>query len=126
MSRRTGPTVRGVCRDGRPRVFVGRKPKLAEARPVASRLLTLPDQDRGGFVSVSTAEQTRLYPIAGGLFPGVGLSSEQLDRIDVQLDYFDAANEDAHGRLPHDPGYGSRLVLVPALPPEPVELRRAA
>lgn len=115
MSKRTGPAVRGTKKDGSPRVYEGQLPKLAHARPMTDQFIVVAG---GAFVSVQTAERTELFPVAGGAFPGRGLTCEQLHRIDIGLDYYDAANEDAHGRLPHQPGYGSPLVLVPDPPAE--------
>jgi hypothetical protein len=107
-------------------VYVGRKEKLVTQRPWQQRILTIaPGQS--GFVSVMTAEHVEVYPIAGGAFPSAGVSQEGLRALDVGLDYMDAANEDAHGRLPHQAGYGSPLSLVPELPSRaPVQDRRAA
>jgi hypothetical protein len=102
----TGPTVKGTKKDGSPRVYVG---KLAKTRQptICEYLLTVAGP---AHMSFRTAERFELVSFAE-------LGTDRLRELEVHLDYFDAANEDAHGRLPHEPGYGSHLALVP----EPTE-----
>ncbi len=113
-SKRTGPTVRGTKKDGCPRVFVGRKEKLKTGWSFEQKLLTIVGP---AHVSVLTASGQQLYSFDD-------LSPSAHRALAVGLDYYDAANEDAHGRLPHDAGFGSPLMLVPDPKPLPAPVRR--
>lgn len=115
MSKRRGPTARGTKKDGSPRVYEGQLPSLAHTRPVTDDFIVVAPGDPGGFIWCKAAELTTAYSLRG-------LSPAGLQALDVGLDYFDAANEDAHGRLPNEAGYGSPLVLVPDPPSNVVPL----
>ena len=104
--RPTGPTVKGTKRDGSPRVFAGKQPKI-EPIALPDYLLTITGP---AHMSVRTATSMEMvaYDVLG---------PQRLRDLEVHMDYFDAANEDAFGRLPHEAGYGSPLHLVPPAAP---------
>lgn len=115
MSKHTGPVTRGTKKDGSPRVYQGQLPSLAHSRPMTDDFIVVAPGDPGGFVWCKGPDQTTAYSLKG-------VTADGLHALDVGLDYFDAANEDAHGRLPHNPGFGTPLVLVPDPPANVVPL----
>lgn len=119
MSKRTGPVVRGTRKDGAPRRYEGRLQKLRGPRPLSHDLLTI-DPPSGFAISATTADGIVTFVEAGRL------DADQLRAVDVGLDAYDAANEDAYGRLPHDPLYGKPLAAVIALPLRPALPKRVA
>lgn len=118
MSKRTGPVTRGTKKDGSPRVYKGQLPSLAHSRHMTDDLIVVAPGDPGGFIWCKAADHTTAFSLQG-------VSLDGLYALDVGLDYYDAANEDAHGRLPHDAGYGTPLVLVPDPPANVVPLPAA-
>lgn len=67
-----------------------------------------------GFLSRRTADGLTSFLSVAQLGP------DAMQRRDVELDYWDAANEDVHGRLPHQTGYGTPLSGLPVLAPETI------
>ena len=111
MSKRIGPTVRGTKKDGTPRVFHGQLVKVRTPTHAEYRLSV-----------VGAAHMSRMTAEGFELVSFDALGPDRLGDLDVHMDYFDAANEDAHGRLPHEAGYGSPLRLLPDPPANVIDL----